>query len=49
MDDFLKDFLSDIPRGVASRFLREQSVPQARWQNPEIIIDRKALAYNPIC
>ncbi|MBS9405469.1 type IV secretory system conjugative DNA transfer family protein [Halomonas sp. TRM85114] len=43
----MNDFMNDIPRGVASRYLRQQSVPQARWQLPEDILASPALQYDP--
>ncbi len=45
--DFVRDFHRDIPRGLLSRYLSEQAVPQARWQAPDVILNRKALAYRP--
>ena len=45
--DFVRDFTRDIPRGLSSRYLSEQAVPQARWQAPDVILDRHALAYDP--
>ncbi|MGQ4878898.1 type IV secretory system conjugative DNA transfer family protein [Billgrantia sp. LNSP4103-1] len=47
MSRFPDDFMNDIPRGVASRYLRQQSVPQARWQLPDDILASPALQYNP--
>jgi len=44
---FVEDFTRDIPRGLSSRYLSEQAVPQARWQSPDVILDRRALAYDP--
>src|SRR5258708_26259239 len=44
---FVADFIRDIPRGLSSRYLSEQAVPQARWQAPDVILDRRALAYDP--
>jgi type IV secretion system protein VirD4 len=44
---FVEDFTRDIPRGLSSRYLSQQAVPQARWQSPDIILDRRALAYDP--
>jgi type IV secretion system protein VirD4 len=44
---FVDDFTRDIPRGLSSRYLSEQAVPQARWQSPDVILDRRALAYAP--
>jgi type IV secretion system protein VirD4 len=45
--EFVRDFTRDIPRGLSSRYLSEQAVPQARWQAPDVILDRPALAYDP--
>jgi type IV secretion system protein VirD4 len=45
--EFVRDFLRDVPRGLISRYLSEQAVPQARWQAPDIVHGHKALAYNP--
>lgn len=47
MRDFLDDFMLDIPRGVATRYLKQQSVPQARWQLSVDIIRSPALSYDP--
>ena len=47
MTDFTDDFMHDIPRGVASRFLKQQKVPQARFQAPEAVLKSPALAYDP--
>ena len=44
---FVADFTRDIPRGLSSRYLSEQAVPQARWQSPDVILDRRTLAYDP--
>lgn len=44
---FIEDFTRDIPRGLSSRYLSEAAVPQARWQSPDVILDRRALAYDP--
>jgi type IV secretion system protein VirD4 len=44
---FVEDFTRDIPRGLSSRYLSEAAVPQARWQSPDVILDRRALAYDP--
>ncbi len=48
MTKFLDDFTSDIPRGLSSRYLKQQTAPQARWQSPEITMDRSALEYDPV-
>jgi type IV secretion system protein VirD4 len=47
MASFLEDFTRDIPRGLSSRYLKQQTAPQARWQTPEVIFERKALEYDP--
>ena len=41
------DLLGDVPRGVITRYLKAQTVPQARWQSPELILDREAMRYDP--
>ncbi|MFD1328875.1 type IV secretory system conjugative DNA transfer family protein [Mycoplana ramosa] len=40
------DFSRDIPRGIATRFLNQQSVPQARWQDPAQLARSPAVAYD---
>lgn len=47
MNGFLDDFTRDIPRGLSSRYLKQQTAPQARWQTPDVIFERKALEYDP--
>ena len=47
MASFAEDFTRDIPRGLSSRYLKQQTAPQARWQTPEVILERKALEYDP--
>ncbi|MAY36681.1 MAG: TRAG family protein [Spongiibacteraceae bacterium] len=39
--------LGDIPRGVSTRSLKQQSAPQARWQTSASIQQSAALAYDP--
>ncbi|WP_439543988.1 type IV secretory system conjugative DNA transfer family protein [Hyphomicrobium sp.] len=46
-DNFITDFTRDIARGDTSRFLRQQSPPQARWQSIEAILKSARLAYDP--
>lgn len=41
------DLMSDIPRGVTSRYLREQRVPRGFFQDPDRILARKDLHYDP--
>lgn len=47
MDAFFKTFMSDVPRGDSTRYLRQQKVPQARWMKLEEIASSEKLAYNP--
>lgn len=47
MSKFIDDFTSDIPRGLSSRYLKQQTAPQARWQSPEVIQERSVLEYDP--
>jgi len=47
MDSFEKDYTRDVARGITTRFLDQQSVPQARWEPCENIIGSRALAYDP--
>lgn len=43
---FLDDFVRDIPRGLSSRHMKRQTIPQARWQSPEAVVLSKGLRYN---
>ena len=47
MNDDLKDFTNDVPRGVSTRFLSQQRVPQARWMKVQDILASQELAYDP--
>ena len=47
MDKSSEDFMRDVPRGDSTRFLRQQSVPQARWMKLDDIAASTALAYDP--
>ena len=47
MSEFTKDFMKDIARGDASRYLKQQTVPQAHWQSLDAILKSRALAYDP--
>lgn len=47
MSDYDNHFLGDVPRGVATRFLNQQDVPQERFQLPSAIANAAALDYNP--
>ena len=37
----------DVPRGVPTRFLKDQSAPQARWISEQEILDCQVLHYDP--
>ena len=41
------ELLADMPRGVATRYLRHQTLPQARWQSPDAILGASELQYDP--
>ena len=41
------DLMRDIPRGVTSRYLREQRVPRAFFQDSDRILAREDLHYDP--
>lgn len=47
MNAFFEDFTRDIPRGLSTRYLKQQTAPQARWQSPDVIFERAVLAYGP--
>lgn len=39
--------MRDVPRGKSWKFVKKQTAPQARWQDPENIIGSAALDYDP--
>ncbi|MEO0681824.1 MAG: type IV secretory system conjugative DNA transfer family protein, partial [Pseudomonadota bacterium] len=41
------ELMRDVPRGKAWDYVRNQTPPQARWQDPETILASPALAYDP--
>lgn len=41
------DLMDGIPRGMSSKYLKDQTIPQARWQKPDVIAAHEALAYDP--
>ena len=43
----INEFMGDVPRGVTSRYLNQQAVPQARWQSPDDIYNSDGLDYSP--
>lgn len=46
-ENFSKDFMKDVARGDATRFLSQQRPPQARWMKLADIANSKLLAYDP--
>ena len=46
-EGFIEAFTKQIPRGLESRFLKTQRLPQARWQSPAVVLKREVLAYDP--
>jgi type IV secretion system protein VirD4 len=44
---FVEDFFHDVLRGFSLKYLSAQSMPQARWQDPEVILNAAPLAYDP--
>lgn len=46
-ETFIKDFVSDLPRGVRTVHRKRQTVPQAGWQDLERVLESKLLAYDP--
>ncbi len=45
--DFATDFMRDVPRGVVSRYLKQQAVPQARFQDTTSLLKSEELSYDP--
>jgi len=45
--DFATDFMRDVPRGVVSRYLKQQAVPQARFQDTASLLKSEDLSYDP--
>ena len=41
------DLMQGVPRGLPTKYLKDQCIPQARWQKQEVIETHPALAYNP--
>lgn len=41
------DLTDGLPRGLTHKYLRDQSIPQARWQEQTAIAGHDALAYDP--
>lgn len=45
-EDLLEDLMRDVPRGVQTRFLKDQLPPQAKWAKLSEIVAHKALRYD---
>jgi len=41
------DLMAGLPRGLSTKYLQDQSIPQARWQNQEVLETHPALEYDP--
>ncbi len=41
------DLMKGIPRGLTTKYLKDQSIPQARWQTQAAIESHPDLAYDP--
>ncbi len=41
------DLMCGIPRGLSTKYLKDQSIPQSRWQTQEAILAHPVLAYDP--
>ena len=46
-DKQMIDIMKGIPRGLSSKYLKEQSLPQARWQSQKLIKNHPLLQYDP--
>lgn len=47
MNKIVTDITKDIPRGVSTRYLKQQTVPQARFQETASLIKSSTLSYDP--
>jgi type IV secretion system protein VirD4 len=45
--DYLDNFLNDVPRGVVARPLKNQEPPNAKWLDPHEIYNHPLLGYDP--
>ena len=43
MSDFVKDFFGNCRAASRRAYLKQQTVPQARWQSPDAILKSRAL------
>ncbi len=41
------NLMDGIPRGISTKYLKDQRIPQARWQTQDAIAAHKALEYDP--
>ncbi len=41
------NLMDGIPRGLSTKYMRDQSIPQARWQTQEAILGHEPLTYDP--
>lgn len=46
-EGFIEAFTKQVPRGLESRFLKTQRLPQARWQSPALVCESEVLDYDP--
>lgn len=47
-EDIAKAMMEDVPRGVVSRYLKDQTPPQARWMDGDEILQSEAIHYDPL-
>ncbi|MES9970300.1 MAG: type IV secretory system conjugative DNA transfer family protein [Candidatus Thiodiazotropha sp.] len=47
MSKSFPDMTKDIPRGVPTRYLKQQTVPQARFQDTALLLRSSTLSYDP--
>lgn len=47
MNNEFEDFMRDVPRGVSTRYLSQQSAPQARWAKLKDITQSALFSYDP--
>lgn len=41
------NLMTGLPRGLSTKYLKDQRIPQARWQTQDAIEAHRALAYDP--
>lgn len=47
MNMIAPDLMDGIPRGLPTKYMRDQSIPQARWQRQDIVETHPSLDYDP--